>query len=539
MSKKENTIVSSKHNKKYNSELCDDKMTFEDCELAILRHAVDESDKIQKQKVANSEEVKGMFELLETFIIRKKLILYGGLALNRLMPKQDQFYNSDLDLPDYDMFTENALDDAMELADIYHAAGYSDVEARSGVHHGTYKVFVNYIAIADITQLNPVIYRNIMKDCITIAGLRYAPPNFLRMSMYLELSRPAGDTSRWEKVLKRLTLLNKYYPLKTEVSCDKVDFQRNVDTVSKSDSENLYFIVRNNFIEQEVVFFGGYASSLYTKNMPSNQQKLINRIPDFDVLSTDPNKCAMILLETIKDNGYAKCKSVEHEAIGEIIPRHIEIIVGNETVAFIYEPIACHNYNTIQIGEKDIRIATIDTMLSFYLAFIYTNQSYFPRDRILCMAKFLFEVEEKNRLQQKGVLKRFSVECYGKQPTMEDLRAEKAEMFRKLANKRGTREYDEWFLKYNPAIKKDKKEKEEKEKEKEEDEDKDKSTESPVGQSKKTLEKVFPPDTKIPILTKTITPSKKQETRKQKVVKKKKPKTRRRPSNGLLSSLFF
>ena len=50
------------------------------------------------------------------------------------------------------------------------------------------------------------------KDSIQVAGILYAPPNYLRMGMYLELSRPAGDTSRWEKVLKRLTLLNKNYP---------------------------------------------------------------------------------------------------------------------------------------------------------------------------------------------------------------------------------------------------------------------------------------------------------------------------------------
>jgi hypothetical protein len=542
---KSKTNKSQKSNQKYNSELCDNKMTFEECELAILRHAVDESEQIQKQKVANSDEVKSMFELLETFIIRKKLILYGGLALNRLMPKQDQFYNSDIDLPDYDMFTENALDDAKELADLYHEKGYKEVEARSGVHHGTYKVFVNFIAIADITQLNPTIYRNIKKECITIAGMRYAPPNFLRMSMYLELSRPAGDTSRWEKVLKRLTLLNKYYPIKTDTSCDAVDFQRNVDTVSKSESENLYFLVRNNFIEQEVVFFGGYASSLYSKNMPPNQRRLISRIPDFDVLSTDPDKCALILLETLKDNGFPKCNMVEHAEIGEIIPPHIEILVGKETVAFIYKPIACHNYNTIDIGGKQIRIATIDTMLSFYLAFIYTNQTYFPRDRILCMAKFLFEVEEKNRLQQKGVLKRFSIECYGKQPTMEDLRAEKTQMFRKLVTKRGTREYEEWFLKYNPALN-DNGKKNEKKNEKNAAK---KSKEFHVGEEEQKEEIEFPPDTKKPVTLKFDSEKsnqknlnnsvKKQKIQKNKKNQKKNKKTRKRESNGILSSLFF
>ena len=34
----------------YNTKLCDDSMTFDECELAILRHAVDETDELQKQK---------------------------------------------------------------------------------------------------------------------------------------------------------------------------------------------------------------------------------------------------------------------------------------------------------------------------------------------------------------------------------------------------------------------------------------------------------------------------------------------------------
>jgi uncharacterized ParB-like nuclease family protein len=271
--------------------------------------------------------------------------------------------------------------------------------------------------------------------------------------MYLELSRPAGDTSRWEKVFKRLTLLNKYYPIQRPGSCETVDFQRNVDTLSTNDSESLYFIVRDSFIEQEVVFFGGYASSLYTKSMPQNQRRLIEKIPDFDVLSTDPKKCALILLETIKDAGFKKCKMIEHAEIGEIVPKHIEIVVGKETLAFIYEPNACHNYNAVQIAGKEIRVATIDTMLSFYLAFIYTNQTYFPKDRILCMANFLFEVEQKNRLHQKGVLKRFSANCYGEQPTLATIRAEKSEKFKEFKEKgvkRGSPEWNEWFFKYSP-----------------------------------------------------------------------------------------
>ena len=49
-----------KQHAKYNTPLCDNQMTFEDCELAILRHAVDETDILQKQKIANSNDVKQM-----------------------------------------------------------------------------------------------------------------------------------------------------------------------------------------------------------------------------------------------------------------------------------------------------------------------------------------------------------------------------------------------------------------------------------------------------------------------------------------------
>jgi hypothetical protein len=69
------------------------------------------------------------------------------------------------------------------------------------------------------------------------------------------------------------------------------------------------------------------------------------------------------------------------------------------------------------------------------------------------MSKFLFEVQQKNRLEQKGVLKRFSISCYGHQDSIEELRAEKAEKFKELKNKKGTKEYDEWFLNYRPEDK--------------------------------------------------------------------------------------
>lgn len=432
---------------KYNTHLCDNKMTFADCELTILRHAVDKTEELQGEKMVNSPNIKKMIEILEDFLIRKKLICYGGTAINAILPNYAKFYNMKLEIPDYDFFSKNALEDAKELADIYYNNGYTEVEAKAGMHHNTFKVFVNYIGIADITYLDPIIYDSIQKDAISIAGIHYAPPNFLRMSMYLELSRPQGDVTRWEKILKRLTLLNKYYPIHTNDLCNETDFLRKMHNKS-TDAETIYNHVRDSFIEQGVVFFGGYAASIYSHYMPEKDKQIVEKIPDFDVIHTNPERCVNIVIEKLRGMGFKNVDIIVHDSIGELIPRHIELLIGDDTIAFLYEPIACHNYNKISLGNKEINIATIDTIMSFYLAFIYANKTYFSTTRILCMAKFLFEVQLKNRLEQKGILKRFSVECYGKQPILEEIRAEKSEKFKEL--KPGTKEYESWFLKYIP-----------------------------------------------------------------------------------------
>jgi hypothetical protein len=247
----------------YKPAVCKDNMTFQDCELAVLRQAVDESEKQQGAKIANSPEVQRIIKILEDFLVRKKLMCYGGTAINNILPKQAQFYDRSIEVPDYDFFSPNALKDAKELADKYYLAGYDEVEAKAGMHPGTYKVYVNFLPVADITFLHPILFENLMEDAITIAGIKYAPPNYLRMAMYLELSRPNGDVSRWEKVLKRINLLNRFYPLESGKRCSTIDFQRGLDVKeNQTESESIYLLTRDSFIDQGVVFICGYGTAL-------------------------------------------------------------------------------------------------------------------------------------------------------------------------------------------------------------------------------------------------------------------------------------
>lgn len=435
--------------RKFRPTECTDSMNFQECELAVLRQAVDTNEKIAGQKIASSDEIKKMIDIVEKFLKKKRLLCYGGTAINNILPKHAQFYNKDYEVPDYDFYSANALEDTKELADIYFNEGYEQVEAKSGVHFGTYKVFVNFIPMADITSMHKELFDVLYKESISVAGIKYVPANFLRMGMYLELSRPAGDISRWEKVLKRLNLLNQYRPMNVKYDCSKVDFVRKMDD-AKNESENLYFIMRDTFIDLGVVFFGGYAASLYSRYMAKKGKRFVEKIPDFDVLAEDPNECAVVIEERLKDGGYKDVKIIKHPAIGEIIPEHIEIRMKNEILGFIYSPIACHNYNTIQIQNSEINVASIDTIMSFYLAFLYVRTSYYFHDRILCMSKYLFELEERNRLAQNGLLKRFGPKCIGHQETLENIRANKTSKFLELQKDRSSKEFQSYFLKYVP-----------------------------------------------------------------------------------------
>jgi hypothetical protein len=184
--------------------------------------------------------------------------------------------------------------------------------------------------------------------------------------------------------------------------------------------------------------------------MPTKLRHYLEKIPDFDVLSEEPLLTAQIVKERLSDIGVKNVKIIKRPGIGEIIAPNYEIKVNNDTILFIYEPLACHSYNIIKESGYNIKIATIDTMLSFYLAFLYVNRPYYDKERILCMSTYLFEVQEKNRLSQKGLLKRFNINCIGHQETIEEMRAKKSDKFIELKNKPNSPEYEEYFLRYRP-----------------------------------------------------------------------------------------
>ena len=425
--------------------------SFQDKELEILRNAVDKNQKKIRKKIVSNPDIKKIINIVENFLIKNKRICYGGTAINNILPIEDQFYDREVDIPDYDFFSDQALKDAKKLANIYLEQGFEEVTASAGMHPGTFKVFVNFIPVADITQLVPELFENLQRDALIINQIYYAPPNFLRMLAYLELSRPLGDTSRWEKVLKRINLLNKNYPLKG-LDCENINIQRlyNADHEIDEEERLIFNITKKSLIDQGCVFFGALASKMILKYLPRYRYEKIPNVPDFDVLSINPNETASFLKERLEDAGIKKIKIIKREEAGEIIGEHYEVVVGKETIVFIFKPLGCLSYNVVKSNGRKIRIATIDTLLNLYLGFLYTDRPYFDDKRILCISEYMFKVQQQNRLKQRGLLQRFNIDCYGAQKTVSDLRSDKSKKFNELKNKRGSPEWEHYFLRYNP-----------------------------------------------------------------------------------------
>ena len=66
---------------------CKPKLSLEEKELDILRDAVDIAEKRKGKQTVSDPDVKKIIGILEDFLKKKKLICYGGTAINNIIPK--------------------------------------------------------------------------------------------------------------------------------------------------------------------------------------------------------------------------------------------------------------------------------------------------------------------------------------------------------------------------------------------------------------------------------------------------------------------
>lgn len=251
----------------------------------ILEHIIDEIKlkkqrdsllKAQKEKTLEalvSVDDPKKYDIVKQFIKDRGLKIYGGVAINSFLPDEDKFYDES-EIPDYDVFSPNPWQDAVDLADKFYEKGYKFIEAKAGIHKGTYKVYVEMWPVADITFMPPEEFKKIKTTIID--GLQVVGPFKLLESMYKEFSEPYVNASRWTKVSQREKLLQRWLkPLNDKFNCsvDLFTKKRIDDNLAK-----LLDSVYNFSIRKKLVFSGAIAYNTFLELGGSSRRVNVNSI---------------------------------------------------------------------------------------------------------------------------------------------------------------------------------------------------------------------------------------------------------------------
>lgn len=237
------------------------------CELSLVEHQAEALQTIMDETAAANKSLLRVFVIVRAFLARRRRVCYGGTAINNILPKKEQFYGEG-DIPDYDAFSDAAVQDAKDMVDTLIAAGVDNVEAKAGVHAGTYKVYAKFIAVLDLTEMPPDVFHCLQATAVADAkdGLLYCHPMYLRVGVHVELGRPMGDVSRWSKVEQRLALLDAAYPLD-----DAAAFQRLDASIREAGAR---------WPMPPVVFFAGAATTHATPSSSSSSSVMPTYSPE-------------------------------------------------------------------------------------------------------------------------------------------------------------------------------------------------------------------------------------------------------------------
>jgi hypothetical protein len=377
-----------------------------------------------KYEAAHDPELNNALATVKHFIIKKKRVCYGGTAMNAILPKSKQFYNPEVDLPDYDFFTPDIAGDVRELVKELQENGFKDVYHRLGVHEGTSKILVNFVPIADITSISKPIYETFFKRAVKKGGMYYTDPDVLRMMMYLEISRPKGMVSRWEKVYERLQLINSVFiPKVSRSSTRKVKSYFTTNKVQKEVLNGIYdFCIEN----QRVIITGNldkYYRIVINKNTPKFNLDESSDVIGF--ICSDVKEDAKVLQKLL--GGPEKCKLYLHNSRGEFVPEHVEVRYNDTAVAFIIKESGCHAYLNFPLQDgRSIAIASLDTLITLYYSFaIFTKRLQELIPGINYKIVQFIKLAEANRRYKNPHIPSFPLSCRGYQKGYSTLLREK------------------------------------------------------------------------------------------------------------------
>ena len=392
-------------------------------QIAIIKQAAELAQKKVDYATAHNDHILRAIEVVEEFLRKKHRLCDGGQAINAHLPAKYKFYDPEYSIPDFDFFTPSSDSDIIMIIKDLRKAGFTDISAREGMHEGTMKIYVEYIPVADITQIDSQLYRILSKREYRVDGISYLDANSLRMLMYLELSRPQGEVKRWEKVFERLMLLNEFSPGPECIGTRSIF--RSILTKEQVQC-TIDFIIK-----QKRVFAGADLKSFYENvlyhNNESTQWLFTSKKPIL-FFSSDSKADASYLqseftrLQSPSIKKTFTVKTYSSKGI-DLIPTITILCQGKYPLVFIINESECHSYLNIPINNNTVmRIASMDTLITLFFSVGLIKSSYFDMGAMECLANQMVHLNMEARKRGDTFLFPFiSIKCSGHQTSMPSL----------------------------------------------------------------------------------------------------------------------
>jgi hypothetical protein len=385
------------------------------------------------------EKYHAIFDEAQRFLAKETILLYGGLAINELLPKKHQFYG-DKELPDFDMFSTEGKSLATRAVHHFKKHGYPLASSTEALHENTYKVMVSGLPVLDITHVSKNMFEKLsIHKHKTKYGLYTVNPEYLRMTLHQLLSQPK-DAHRWIKLFKRVVSFYEVFP--PDIQSCKSLFEKPVSAISPEQNEVLLktfeWIRENHYM---VFSPDAWLSLLPKRNTVSKKiaqvvqsihfptEIIVNDSKDLDSIA---KHWFQFIQSKTKESGLKITPS--RLSFSKIIdnnftPKHVYIYLDKKPIVGIYTINACVSYFESDDNETNkLHIASVQTILRMYMQMILSEESIVDINHVKCMVNLLTDLSVKSISRSKNeFLKSFILSCYGTQPGMATMKRERYE----------------------------------------------------------------------------------------------------------------
>jgi len=335
--------------------------------------------------------------IVENFLRKYNLKIYGGVALDKFMPENDKIYpDKKGKIIDYDCYSPMPRKHAVELGNELFNAGFNYVSVREGVNAGVYKIFNYFQEAADIVFMPQKIYDLIPTKIFD--GLTYVSPKHLKIDLLVALTNPKQALWRWKKDFERLKKIEKYFPVeKPKRFCEK--------TSGKFYASTFENIIKN-FISKrnDYITFGDMAYYAYMAQS-GLQDYFAPEVKYLEIGMQNPQNI-FPELRKITNNSI---RIRRYNQFQKHIPaRYIVTPEGKDThiLLIIYE---LHEKCIPYVDYNGLKIMTYHGIVLYYNFMIYLSAVYGIRDRQQIAECCLYDLERaKNYFFNKTGMNEFS-----------------------------------------------------------------------------------------------------------------------------------